>query len=227
MRPPLPTSAAASLAAHALLIAAAILATAHPAHPRAAPERVIPIPFFQKPPTPTTSRQSRSSGGAGASGSDDRGLPRLPPTVDVPVSAPGPGPGTGPASGAGPGSGPTDKSCYFNCLPFDTTRNHGTYDDRSVDAAASALPGTPPPAYPPMMRDAGIGAHLTVQFTVDTTGHADPPTILTADVDGAARDAFLSAIRTSLARTRFRPAMIGTHRVRQLVQQEFEFVPLR
>jgi len=78
-----------------------------------------------------------------------------------------------------------------------------------------------------MMRDAGIGAHLTVQFTVDTTGHADPATILTADVDGAARDAFLSAIRTSLAHTRFRPAMIGTHRVPQRVQQEFEFVPLR
>jgi hypothetical protein len=78
-----------------------------------------------------------------------------------------------------------------------------------------------------MMRDAGIGAHLTVQFTVDTTGHAGPPTILTADVDGAALDAFLSTIRTSLAHTRFHPAMIGAHPVPQRVQQEFAFVPLR
>jgi hypothetical protein len=49
------------------------------------------------------------------------------------------------------------------------------------------------------MRDAGLTAHVTVQFIVDTSGHAGPPTVLTADVDGQARDAFLSAIARSLA----------------------------
>jgi outer membrane biosynthesis protein TonB len=96
-----------------------------------------------------------------------------------------------------------------------------------VEVAAAAVPGTPPPSYPSVMREAGIGATLTVQFIVDTTGRAGPPTIVAADVEGEAGEAFLAAIRASLARTRFRPAMIGGRAVRQLVQQQFEFVPLR
>jgi hypothetical protein len=86
------------------------------------------------------------------------------------------------------------------------------------------MPGTPPPTYPPLMRDAGIGAHFVVQFIVDTTGRASPPTVLATGVDGDAGDAFLAAIRATLTHTRFRPAMIGGRPVRQLVQQQFDFV---
>src|SRR5271170_4606431 len=220
MRLPLSASAAASIAAHALLIAAAVLATARAAHPRpAAPERFIPLPVFRAPTrSPSPSRLTNRMDGNGSVGPASR-LPSPPPTIDVP----------------GPGQ-PVDAGCSYACLSGWST---GT--DRAgpvaasdhpetagaVDAQASATPGTPPPAYPPLMRDAGIGAHLTVQFIVDTTGHAGPPTVIAADVDGDARDAFLSAIRTSLARTRFRPATIADRRVRQLVQQQFDFVPLR
>jgi hypothetical protein len=77
------------------------------------------------------------------------------------------------------------------------------------------------------MRNAGITAHVTVQFIVDTTGRAGPPTVMTADVDGEARGAFLSAIARSLEHTRFHPATIAGRPVRQLVQQQFDFLQLR
>jgi outer membrane biosynthesis protein TonB len=96
-----------------------------------------------------------------------------------------------------------------------------------VDVQAAPVPGAPPPAYPQRMRNAGIEAHLTVQFVVDTTGHAGPATVLNADVDGDASQSFLEAIQESLTHTRYHPATINGHPVRQLVQQQFVFLQLR
>jgi hypothetical protein len=223
MRPPLPRSAAASLAAHTLLIAAGVLATARPAHTRPGPERVYSIPYIPPPPPAPTPPRRSSGGSVGSTAAGHgAGLPAPPTTVDIPSPAPVP-----------------DGGCGQTCFQPDTTwqlRSRGgqptalanqlaTAD--AVDVTAAVIPGAPPPAYPSMMRDAGIGASLTVQFIVDTAGRAGPPSVLAATVDGDARDAFLSAIQTSLARTRFRPATIRGQPVRQLVQQQFDFVPLR
>jgi outer membrane biosynthesis protein TonB len=215
MRLPLPPSTAASLAVHTLIIALAVLATARPGHTRPGPEHVIPIPVFRPPRSAPTTSRSTATGGTIRGGHGD-GLPAPPPTVDVPAPGPtqvGSGYSLDTTWSAGtpqrqPGSGSTDQPETAG----------------AVDVAAVAIPGTPPPTYPTLMREAGISARLTVQFIVDTTGHAGAPTVLAADVGGDTRDAFLSSIVRSLAHTRFRPATIGGRPVRQLVQQEFDFV---
>lgn len=128
-------------------------------------------------------------------------------------------------------------TCQSGCVKVDTTwdatagpRTNGdpsVVSEDMVDVPAAPVPGAAPPDYPPTMRDAGITAHLTVQFIVDTTGRASAPTVLTSDVDGDARTAFLAAIAKALAHTRFHPATIAGRPVRQLVQQQFDFVQLR
>jgi hypothetical protein len=223
MRFPLPRATAASLVVHTLLIAAAVLATARSGHTRPAPPRVFSITYIRPtPPAPTRPRQPNGGGAGSTTAGYGSGLPAPPTTVDIPIPSPVP-----------------DGVCGQTCFRPDTTWQPGSHGSQlaasadqpataeAVDVAAAAIPGSPPPTYPPRMRNAGIGASLTVQFIVDTTGHAGPPSVLAATVDGDASDAFLSAIRASLARTRFRPATIGGHPVRQLVQQQFDFVPLR
>jgi hypothetical protein len=214
-----------SVVTHGAVIAAAILATARAGHTRPAAEVVHPVRYYL-PPAPAGAQDSRAAGHqtGGATGAQIPGLPPARTTVDIatPTSIdPGVHPDMGWGAATSLVTGPRGSGGEGPAGPA----SPATED--MVDVPARPLPGTPPPDYPPTMRDAGITAHLTVQFIVDTSGRATPPTVLSADVDGAPRAAFLSAIRTSLAHTHFRPATIGGRAVRQLVQQEFDFVQLR
>ena len=215
-------STVVSVVTHAAVIAAAILATARAGHTRPAAEVVHAVHYYL-PPTPAGAREPRADGHqtGGATGAQIPGLPPARTTVDIatPTSI---DPGVHPDMGWGAAT-----SLVTGPRGSGGEGPAGPATEDMVDVPASPLPGTPPPDYPPTMRDAGIVAHLAVQFIVDTSGRATPPTVLSADVDGAPRAAFLSAIRTSLTHTRFHPATIGGHAVRQLVQQEFDFVQLR
>lgn len=220
-------STVVSVVTHAALITAAILATARAGHTRPAPERIAKIYYAPVPPSPPAGAREPRADGHQTGGATSAQIPGLPPartTVDVATPTTiDPGihadMGWGPTAQAngphttGGGAGPAGSA--------------GLATEDMVDVPASALPGTPPPEYPSAMRDAGIAAHLTVQFIVDTSGRATPATVLSADVDGAPRATFLAAIRANLSQTHFRPATIGGHAVPQLVQQEFDFVQLR
>jgi hypothetical protein len=218
-------STVVSVVTHAAVIAAAILATARAGHTRPAAEVVHAVHYYL-PPSPAGAREPRADGHqtGGATGAQIPGLPPARTTVDIatPTTI---DPGVHTDMGWGPAAqANSPNAAGGGARPMGPA---GAATEDMVDVPASPLPGTPPPDYPPTMRDAGIVAHLAVQFIVDTSGRATPPTVLSADVDGAPRAAFLSAIRTSLAHTHFRPATIGGHAVRQLVQQEFDFVQLR
>lgn len=89
-----------------------------------------------------------------------------------------------------------------------------------VDTAVERLPGSPAPAYPPDRLRRNVEGSVSVTYVVDTLGLADSVSIR---VLAATDPAFVEAVREVLPRMRFRPALLGGAKVRQLVQQTFSF----
>jgi protein TonB len=96
----------------------------------------------------------------------------------------------------------------------------GIYSDLQVDRPVVLAPGAVGPSYPESLRAAGIDGAVLAQFVVDTLGRADVASFVALRSDQAL---FTSAVRTALAKMRFLPAEAGGRKVRQLVQQSFQF----
>ena len=94
------------------------------------------------------------------------------------------------------------------------------YFDFQVEKPVVAAPGSAGPAYPDMLRSAGIEGQVLAQFVVDTTGRADMSTFKALRSDN---DLFTTAVKNALQRMRFLPAEVGGRKVKQLVQQPFQF----
>lgn len=94
------------------------------------------------------------------------------------------------------------------------------YFDFQVEKPVVAAPGSQGPAYPDMLRSAGIEGQVLAQFVVDTTGRADMSTFKALRSDN---DLFTTAVKNALQRMRFLPAEVGGRKVKQLVQQPFQF----
>lgn len=84
-----------------------------------------------------------------------------------------------------------------------------------VQAANSAVP-----AYPDILRQAGVEGEALVSFVVDTLGRVD---LATFKVIRTTHELFATAVRNALPRMRFIPAETTRGRVRQLVQQPYSF----
>ncbi len=93
------------------------------------------------------------------------------------------------------------------------------YFDYQVEKPAMAQPGVTP-AYPEMLRTAGVEGTVLVMFVVDTTGRADMSTFKVLKTDN---ELFSIAVKNALARMRFLPAEVGGKKVKQLVQQPYGF----
>jgi len=76
------------------------------------------------------------------------------------------------------------------------------------------------PRYPRELERTGVEGTVVVQFVVDTTGHAEMRTLKPVR---PADEHFLRAVVDALRIARFTPATVNGHKVRQLVQQTFEF----
>ncbi|MEO5568227.1 MAG: energy transducer TonB [Gemmatimonadaceae bacterium] len=77
-----------------------------------------------------------------------------------------------------------------------------------------------PPRYPEALRRAGIEGSVTVRFVVDTTGRVDTSSI---EVLRSTHDAFVVAVRQSLAQLRFNPSMVGNRKVAAIAMMPFQF----
>ena len=97
---------------------------------------------------------------------------------------------------------------------------HGAWDASAVDRAVVPSRGNPRPRYPEMMRAAHLEGHVDVRFIVDTAGRAEPGSI---QVIAATHASFADAVRDVLLRSRYQPAEAHGERVRQVVEQRFEF----
>jgi len=94
------------------------------------------------------------------------------------------------------------------------------YFDFQVEKPVVMAPGATGPQYPDMLRSAGIEGTVLAQFVVDTTGRADMGTFKVLKSDN---DLFSTSVKNALQRMRFLPAEVGGRKVKQLVQQPFQF----
>lgn len=93
------------------------------------------------------------------------------------------------------------------------------YTQIQVDSEAR-YDGSAAPEYPLSMLKKAVQGTVRVQFVVDTLGYADTTSLR---VLIAPDSAFVRSIRAALPSMRFSPARIGSHPVRELVQQDFTF----
>ena len=89
-----------------------------------------------------------------------------------------------------------------------------------VDKPVMPARGSSTVRYPEDLRNRGVSGCALVQFVVDTMGRADTATY---HVLKASHTEFAQAVRNALPRFRFTPAEVRGHKVRQLVQQPFDF----
>jgi protein TonB len=89
-----------------------------------------------------------------------------------------------------------------------------------VEKQVVAIPGTATPRYPSMLQSAGLEGDVRAQFVVDTLGRVEQGSF---HVLQPTHDLFAAAVRDALGRARFKPAEVGGHKVRQLVEQTFTF----
>ena len=100
----------------------------------------------------------------------------------------------------------------------------GVYTLRLVDKAAAPRPGNPAPVYPAALRAAQIEGTVLARFVVDSVGHAESASI---EFPEATHPQFAEAVRQSIIRSRYLPAMLQGRAVRQLVEQRFAFTLVR
>ena len=94
------------------------------------------------------------------------------------------------------------------------------YFEFQVEKPVQQIPGTGTPRYPDALRSSGVEGEVQAQFVVDEDGKAE---IGTFKVLKATNDLFASAVRAALPQMRFYAAEVGGHKVKQLVQQSFQF----
>ena len=118
----------------------------------------------------------------------------------------------------------------FSVLPRSGTpgraRDHdigaGADDDRELRGTelAMRIVAAAKPNYPEALRQAGIGGHVLVRFTVDTAGRVDMASV---QVIESTHPLFTTAVRTVLPTYRFKPSEAGGRRVASTAEMPFEF----
>lgn len=89
-----------------------------------------------------------------------------------------------------------------------------------VDSMVERDPSSAAPVYPVEMLERNMEGATFVHYVVDTTGRVDT---LTIRVIRSTHAAFTRSVRDALALMRFRPAVQGSRKVRQWVEQNFAF----
>jgi hypothetical protein len=93
-------------------------------------------------------------------------------------------------------------------------------------------PGHRSPKYPESARNLYIEGSVLMQFMVDTAGHPEPESARDLWPEDKPRyvgamqehyESFLSATKTAIRRMRFSPAVVGGCKLRQVIQQPFNF----
>lgn len=193
-------STAVSLTSHVALVIAAVWATTVDARPR--PQPPIMIPVFPPPtagPVTAAPRLPVIDGGFS--------VPSLPSPVIGGIVTP-----AAPGFAMNPPSGPV-------FAPSAPGRG-GPVDVSLVEDPPILLTG-PVPAYPDLLRQAGIQGRVVLEAVVDTTGHVEPGSVV---VVASAHPAFVAPAQRALAASLFRPARMGGAAVRVRVRMAIDFV---
>ncbi|MGH7675628.1 MAG: energy transducer TonB, partial [Gemmatimonadales bacterium] len=194
-------SATAAVAAHALLIVSAVVGSTRAVDGAVPIREVLLAPPFEP-------RDSRAARGGAPSRHEVIDVPSVPPLGDVPVCVL-----------AGDLGGPFDLPLSSPVSPGGPAGPAGGALAGAVDDPPELL-SAPLPAYPELLRRAGITARVIVEAVVDTTGRAEAGSMRAI---GDAHTAFQDAARESVRRALFRPARVRGQAVRALVRVPVEF----
>ena len=91
--------------------------------------------------------------------------------------------------------------------------------DATVDVPVRSLDDRAP-AYPEMLRAAGISGSVRVRFVVDTTGRAELSSVRVVE---SSHELFTRSVIASLRQARFTPGEVSGRRVRTLVERSYRF----
>ena len=94
------------------------------------------------------------------------------------------------------------------------------YSILDVEESAVRSSGSAAPIYPTELMKDGKEGGVFIRFVVDTTGRADPASM---EIVRSTHVLFSQSVQQALPLMLFTPAMVGGHRVRQAVEQNFEF----
>jgi protein TonB len=94
------------------------------------------------------------------------------------------------------------------------------YSILNVEEVAVRVEGSAAPIYPPELIEQGIEGSVLTSFVIDTTGRADTATI---EILPGAHALFVQSVRAAIPGMRFSPAMVQGRKVRQMVEQRFQF----
>lgn len=94
------------------------------------------------------------------------------------------------------------------------------YSILNVEETAVRTEGSAAPVYPPELIRRGIEGSVLTNFVIDTTGRADSASI---QILQATHALFVQSVRTAIPGMRFSPAMVQGRKVRQMVEQRFQF----
>jgi hypothetical protein len=96
------------------------------------------------------------------------------------------------------------------------------YTPEQVDVQARADSGSrPQPLYPETLLFTGVPGHVLAEFVIDTLGRVELDTF---GVISSTNPGFTAAVQRALPEWAYAPALLNGKRVRQLVQQPFNFV---
>ena len=94
------------------------------------------------------------------------------------------------------------------------------YSILDVEEVAVRAEGSAAPVYPKELIDQGVEGAVLTSFVIDTTGRADTATI---EIIPGAHPLFVQSVRAAIPGMRFSPATVQGHKVRQMVEQRFQF----
>lgn len=94
------------------------------------------------------------------------------------------------------------------------------YSILEVEEFAVRAEGSAAPAYPLELIKNGVEGSVLTNFVVDTTGRADTSSMTILE---SSHPLFVASVREALLGMRFSPASIQGRKVRQLVEQRFQF----
>jgi TonB family protein len=204
-------SAVLSVAAHVVLIGAAVYGTG--VQSRELVEEVSQRIYYLPPPDRMPASQALAERiqyvdvGTGARVHGDPATRGTAP--GEPKAADDPG-----GRGA-PGVDPLDQLSQMP-IPSDDS----VYSILNVDESAVRSEGSAAPIYPPELISKGVEGAVLTNFVIDTTGRADSTTI---EIVQSSHPLFVESVRTAIPGMRFSPAMVQGRRVRQVVEQRFQF----
>lgn len=114
----------------------------------------------------------------------------------------------------------TGKDLQLQMPSIEYVSPDSVYSILEVDEQAARMAGSAAPVYPAdLIRDKVEGG-VFLRFVVDTNGRADPASI---EVVRSTHVLFLESVQNALPRMAFTAAKVGGQKVRQAVEQNFEF----